>query len=172
MGVVVRFSFDGEEERELFDIYARAKGFTLSSLAKFAIYQYRAKYPLKGHELDGIDESVRSVLSDAVTVQSLQLQVKREDGPKSLKEKVTRDAYWQVLRYRVLERDGWKCVRCGADGDNLQIHHKIKRRFGGKDVEGNLEALCPPCHSAADHESSEAERMIKCEHYLQIVKEG
>jgi hypothetical protein len=44
----VSFSFATEEERAEFTEYARAKGTTLSALAKMALYQYRAKYPHKG----------------------------------------------------------------------------------------------------------------------------
>ena len=38
---------------------------------------------------------------------------------------------------RVLERDGWRCQKCGSL-ENLQIHHKTKRRQLGSDFPGNL----------------------------------
>lgn len=47
MGRTVSFSFDTEEDKIAFIEYAKHKGMTLSGLAKMAIYQYRAKYPIR-----------------------------------------------------------------------------------------------------------------------------
>jgi hypothetical protein len=46
----VQFSFDTEEDRTDFILYAKGKGMSLSALAKYAIYQYRARYPLTAAE--------------------------------------------------------------------------------------------------------------------------
>jgi 5-methylcytosine-specific restriction endonuclease McrA len=48
---------------------------------------------------------------------------------------------------RVLERDGWRCQRCGSL-DNLQIHHKVRRSQQGTDSLDNLVTLCAYCHMA------------------------
>jgi 5-methylcytosine-specific restriction endonuclease McrA len=48
---------------------------------------------------------------------------------------------------RVLERDGWRCQKCGAL-DNLQVHHQIKRSQQGDDALANLVTLCARCHMA------------------------
>lgn len=45
----VRFSFDTEVDKADFEIYARAKGLTLSALAKHATYAYRAKNRIGAH---------------------------------------------------------------------------------------------------------------------------
>jgi 5-methylcytosine-specific restriction endonuclease McrA len=48
-----------------------------------------------------------------------------------------------------MERDGWKCVRCGSFR-NLQAHHKVERGMGGAnrlDEPSNLETLCCICHA-------------------------
>jgi 5-methylcytosine-specific restriction endonuclease McrA len=41
------------------------------------------------------------------------------------------------LMERVLERDGWRCQRCGSM-KNQQIHHKVKRVQHGNDSLQNL----------------------------------
>lgn len=56
---------------------------------------------------------------------------------------------WQKTRLEVLDRDGWKCRKCGCDYKRLEVHHtryfrkRIKpweypRRF--------LISLCTDCH--------------------------
>jgi len=54
---------------------------------------------------------------------------------------------YRRLMKRVLERDGWRCQRCGAL-ENLQVHHKIRRSQKGYDALGNLVTLCAYCHMA------------------------
>jgi 5-methylcytosine-specific restriction protein A len=49
------------------------------------------------------------------------------------------------LKLNILERDGWKCQRCGRR-DRLQIHHMIRRNQSGADCEENLIVLCSGCH--------------------------
>lgn len=51
-----------------------------------------------------------------------------------------------ALREEILIRDGYRCRLC-CSKDNLTVHHRTWRRFGGKTVRGNLLALCEPCHS-------------------------
>ena len=46
---------------------------------------------------------------------------------------------------RVRERDGNRCVFCGAD-DNLEIDHIVRYRDGGSNELDNLRTLCRPCH--------------------------
>ena len=53
----VSFSFDTEEEKAAFVKYAHEKGMKLSALAKMAMYQYRAKYPLKTVRNEGMCHS-------------------------------------------------------------------------------------------------------------------
>jgi 5-methylcytosine-specific restriction endonuclease McrA len=49
------------------------------------------------------------------------------------------------LRIRVLERDRWKCQRCGSSV-NLQVHHLQYRGRLGPDALDNLISLCADCH--------------------------
>jgi 5-methylcytosine-specific restriction endonuclease McrA len=48
---------------------------------------------------------------------------------------------------RVLERDWWRCQKCGSL-ENLQVRHKLKRSQQGNDALGNLVTLCADCHMA------------------------
>lgn len=55
------------------------------------------------------------------------------------------------LRYKVLCRDNFKCVRCGASpatdhSCRLHIDHKIPFSKGGKTVFENLQTLCENCN--------------------------
>jgi 5-methylcytosine-specific restriction endonuclease McrA len=57
---------------------------------------------------------------------------------------------YRRLMKRVLERDGWRCQRCGSL-ENLQVHHK-RKRSQQRDVSlENLVTLCAYCH-LAEHE--------------------
>jgi hypothetical protein len=60
--------------------------------------------------------------------------------------KLGRQVYRRLMK-RVLERDGWRCQKCGAL-ENLQVHHKIKRSQQGDDALANLVTLCAYCHIA------------------------
>ena len=58
--------------------------------------------------------------------------------------KVTR-----AMRYDVLRRDGFACVRCGrgrADGAKLHIDHIVPVSRGGKSTMDNLQTLCENCN--------------------------
>lgn len=49
------------------------------------------------------------------------------------------------VREKVMARDGYQCVWCGAK-DNLSLDHIIRYRDGGPDTEYNLRVLCMPCN--------------------------
>jgi 5-methylcytosine-specific restriction endonuclease McrA len=49
------------------------------------------------------------------------------------------------LRREILERDGWRCQKCGFSG-NLDVHHVNPRSALGDDAETNLITLCRECH--------------------------
>lgn len=58
---------------------------------------------------------------------------------------------WAALRRAVLERDGYRCVRCGKAG-RLEVDHIVPtwRDHSERNIwrmEG-LQALCRPCHFA------------------------
>ena len=58
--------------------------------------------------------------------------------------KVTR-----AMRYDVLRRDDFHCVRCGRgreDGVKLYVDHIVPVSRGGKTVMSNLQTLCEDCN--------------------------
>ena len=59
----------------------------------------------------------------------------------------TARAAWKRLRERILERDGWRCTRCGKSG-MLECDHVVPVVAGGTDAPENLRALCRGCHIA------------------------
>jgi 5-methylcytosine-specific restriction endonuclease McrA len=60
--------------------------------------------------------------------------------------KLGKQIYRRLVK-RVLERDEWRCQKCGSL-ENLQVHHRIKRSQQGNDALGNLVSLCAHCHMA------------------------
>lgn len=55
------------------------------------------------------------------------------------------------LRYKVLRRDHFRCVRCGASpaierGVTLHVDHEMPRARGGTNTEANLRTLCQSCN--------------------------
>jgi len=54
--------------------------------------------------------------------------------------KLGKQIYRRLMK-RVLERDEWRCQRCGSL-ENLQVHHRIKRSQLGNDSLDNLVTLC------------------------------
>lgn len=53
------------------------------------------------------------------------------------------------LRYKILKRDGFRCVLCGrtaADGVKLHVDHIKPIAKGGKTIESNLRTLCDQCN--------------------------
>lgn len=53
------------------------------------------------------------------------------------------------MRFRVLSRDGFKCVYCGGspgDGYILHVDHTVPSSKGGLTVEENLRTACHVCN--------------------------
>jgi 5-methylcytosine-specific restriction endonuclease McrA len=65
--------------------------------------------------------------------------------PKHVRLRLDSESY-EVLRNRVLRRDGWRCQFCGMMCD-LEVHHKEFRSHSGDDSEENLITLCAQCHA-------------------------
>jgi hypothetical protein len=64
---------------------------------------------------------------------------------------VRADAAWR-RRYRIFERDGWRCRVPGCTARrNLQVHHVTFRSRGGSDDDANLAVLCATHHLQGIH---------------------
>lgn len=71
-----------------------------------------------------------------------------------VKGTVTQRGYghaWRKLREQVLERDGYICQVCKADGRltaATEVDHIVNKASGGSDTLDNLQAICKACHKA------------------------
>ena len=52
---------------------------------------------------------------------------------------------WFSVSRSVKERDGFRCIKCGAT-ENLEVHHIIPVSKGGSNSMRNLITLCHNCH--------------------------
>lgn len=55
----------------------------------------------------------------------------------------------RATRRLVQQRDGYRCVVCGAT-ERLEVHHIVPRRLGGSNDPVNLVTLCAACHRRHD----------------------
>lgn len=64
-----------------------------------------------------------------------------------------KDPRWQKKRLQVLERDGWRCLRCDDDKSTLHVHHKTyKGQTEPWDYSlNNFLTLCENCHTAEQY---------------------
>lgn len=77
--------------------------------------------------------------------------------------------HWRRFRWRILERDGYKCTNCGTD-KSLQVHHKVYRGLGLEELEDCV-ALCKECHWAQGNvRLLEAKSKVKLSKQLFAVK--
>ena len=61
---------------------------------------------------------------------------------------------WALLRLRIFERDGWRCVRCGKAG-RLEADHVVPLHKGGDPYFGeNLQTLCTDCHRSKSRDDA------------------
>lgn len=58
----------------------------------------------------------------------------------------SRRAIPQHVRWRIFERDGFRCLKCGARGVELTIDHIVALANGGADDESNYQTLCRTCN--------------------------
>ena len=56
---------------------------------------------------------------------------------------------WERLRRAALDRDGWRCTRCGSPAE-LEVHHVLPLAQGGAALDlANVETVCRGCHLGA-----------------------
>ncbi len=72
-----------------------------------------------------------------------------------LYELYMRSEAWQRKRKQVLARSGERCERCGHVAPWLDVHHLRYANLSDEPIE-DLQALCRPCHEAADAERRNA----------------
>lgn len=60
--------------------------------------------------------------------------------------KIERSKVTNKLRFQIFERDGYRCVCCKKETDDLEIDHIVPISKGGKSVYSNLQTLCHECN--------------------------
>lgn len=62
---------------------------------------------------------------------------------------------WRDKCAPIIRRAAGHCEHCKRASDTLEVHHLTYERFGGRELQSDLLALCPPCHTIADAERRE-----------------
>ena len=58
-----------------------------------------------------------------------------------------RDPKWQKKRLEIFDRDGWRCLFCGTEIRNIQVHHVVYGRRDPWDYPDDLyQTICSDCH--------------------------
>lgn len=65
---------------------------------------------------------------------------------------------WRRKREAILIRDHYTCRVCGLTTKDLEVDHVVNVAQGGTDDDGNLQAICIPCHRAKTARESAAHR--------------
>lgn len=90
-----------------------------------------------------------------------------------------KDPRWQKRRLKILERDDWKCQKCGNSEEMLVVHHKwygnerdtesneFRWRYPWEYDDGDLVTLCDSCHQEEHEELSTIEADL-----IQILKQA
>jgi hypothetical protein len=66
---------------------------------------------------------------------------------------------WRCRRAEVIQRQKFKCWRCGIE-KRLSVHHLSYDRLGDEEP-SDLVALCRSCHTAVHQDEQEARRLFK-----------
>ena len=75
-------------------------------------------------------------------------------------EQKTGGRRWALLRLKVFERDGWRCVSCGRAG-RLECDHVKPLADGGDPWDmDNLQSLCRGCHVEKTRQEAENRREL------------
>jgi 5-methylcytosine-specific restriction endonuclease McrA len=73
-----------------------------------------------------------------------------------------RNPKWQRKRLEILNRDGFKCLFCGADDKNLQVHHLLYQRRDPWDYPDYLyQTLCDGCHQSRQELTDKAVNALR-----------
>lgn len=134
----------------------------VSPLSKIHISSYERKFGTWRNALNGFVEYINrkekyNAVSPAETANSTrnsspkpQKEIAEATRPKREVKRTNRIANLRQ-RFRVMKRDGFRCVLCGASpaispGCELHIDHIVPWSLGGETVEDNLRTLCSNCN--------------------------
>jgi 5-methylcytosine-specific restriction enzyme A len=101
---------------------------------------------------DTVEETLNAPVSEASEAALTADEILRRmvdpmsGAPSRVRVELARD---QRLRWRIFDRDGYRCRHCGASGadTDLTIDHIQPVSRGGTNAESNLQTLCRSCNS-------------------------
>lgn len=93
--------------------------------------------------------------TDVFTADDILDEIKRQKNERSYRSteawrrKAERSRVTPAVRYRIMQRDGFRCCVCGGsakEGVSLEVDHIIPISKGGISDEANLQTLCRDCN--------------------------
>lgn len=119
--------------------------------SKYSAGTYENRF---GSWRNALKEFISWVNSDADTVESPKAEVEVEESCSGSQPKAKRRTRREISdrqRFRVLVRDGFRCMSCGASplvtpGVQLHVDHIVPWSKGGETVDENLQAKCQQCN--------------------------
>lgn len=84
-------------------------------------------------------------------------QVRRANEEHAREAARQRTQVMPARRWRVFQRDDWRCVSCGRGAQHeaiLQVDHIVPRSLGGGDDMDNLQTLCQLCNAGKSNRDS------------------
>jgi Homing endonuclease associated repeat/HNH endonuclease len=131
----------------------------VAPLSKISISSYERKFSTWRNALEGFIEYITNkeqsdispTLSSSAVAESESLLLDEIQKERVQKVKRTNRTANLRQRFRVMKRDGFKCILCGASpassaGCELHIDHIISWSNGGETIEENLRTLCSNCN--------------------------
>jgi hypothetical protein len=63
-----------------------------------------------------------------------------------------KDPRWQRKRLEIMERDGFKCIKCKAENQTLHVHHVayLRGKAPWEHPDSGMITLCVKCHDRAE----------------------
>jgi len=129
----------------------------------YTCFNLNKKYLIENNNLDNLIDKIKNIFEDESNLnhydswkdelQDFDIFIKKMMGEISnkyeywLKKKKENAGY---NRYKILERDGFKCKLCGRSPPEaiLHIDHWIPKAKGGLDIYENLVTLCSKCNQS------------------------
>jgi hypothetical protein len=99
-------------------------------------------------QVRGFEMNLKKYSEGTINFQDLRRAYKFDHPQINYRTKTKRDIMSVRLRWKILYRDNFKCVVCGADGRSSVLHvdHIKPVSLGGKTEEINLRTLCAECN--------------------------
>lgn len=106
----------------------------------------------RAYEAGNVEQLMRLAMNALLEMNRVSQALERVRGAGRKRQQARRDnagVITPTMRYAVLDRDGFRCVFCGAcaeDGVRLAMDHVVAVANGGKSEIDNLQTLCDTCN--------------------------